>query len=83
MNMEDWRVVDRMLEDMRRGPVISQIYRKIVGKQEKLPKWWWWAFPRTVSRDMMRKDLKLMEKQGIFFTREGLKAKKELILEKF
>ena len=76
MNMEDWRVVDRMLEDMRRGPVISQIYRKIVGKQEKLPKWWWWAFPRTVSRDMMRKDLKLMEKQGIFFTREGLKAKK-------
>ena len=77
MNMQDWRTVDRMLEDFRRGPVISQIYRKITNNsKEALPKWWWWAFPRTVSRDMMRTDLKLIEKEGIFFTEKGIKTKK-------
>ena len=74
MNMEDWRTVDRFLEDMRRGPEIAHLYKKIMGKEKKLPKWWSFAFPRTVDRDMIREDLILLEKNGIHFDKNGMEV---------
>ena len=74
MNMEDWRVFDNMLVEMRRGPGIARLYKKIVGNEKKLPKWWHWAFPRTVSRDMIKDDLLLLEESGVYFTDKGVEA---------
>ena len=71
MNMEDWRVFDNYLEEMRRGPAISKIFKGI-RSGGKIPKWWHWAFPRTVSRDMIKEDLVLLEENGIYFNDKGV-----------
>ena len=70
MDIKDYKVLDSVLKDMVNGPLIGKVFGNWK-HADKLPKWFWYAFPRTVSREMIKEDMVLLKRNGIFWTREG------------
>ena len=70
MDMMDWRTFDNIVQDMVDGPMIGKIFSSI-DNGEKIPKWWYFGLPRNVSRDMIKKDMVLLKRKGVYWTRDG------------
>ena len=71
MTTEDYRVWDRMFQEMRRGTVKNTIFD---GWKKNIPlisKWDHMRFPKYVNEKIMMTDFQLVYKNGFFQTAEG------------
>lgn len=72
LNLEDFRVLNRMFEDMRNGTAYQRLRRSIKkGGKLDLTGWYYHMFPEAVAKDMMRLEFELMPTKQMYFTRDG------------
>ena len=59
-SIEDWHTLDRFLQGTQNGTWIQQLFRPNTGRPEHT-KWHTFMFPKAISQDLLRSDLKLVE----------------------
>ena len=68
MNLHDWKIFNNMLSEYRRGTIFQRLFRE---KTPDLRKRYYWQFPETVNRELMKYDILFLKKKGFFLNKKG------------
>jgi len=71
MDLEEFESLNRYFDNVRKGTWYQQFFAKVKGKFPKLAKRHYQLFPEAIDRDLMREDMRLIEKKGLFLDRMG------------
>ena len=69
MNKSDWLFMKNWFDDIKRGTLWQRLKKK---KFTELSKRHYVQFPETINRELMKDEIVLMQKQGVFLTAEGV-----------
>jgi hypothetical protein len=69
MNKSDWFAMKNWFDDIRRGTLWQRLKS---GSITKLSQRHYLQFPETINRELMKDEIVLMQRQGIFLTPEGI-----------
>jgi len=68
LNKSDWLFLKNWLDDINRGTIWQRLKNQ---KITELSKRHYMQFPETIARELMKDEIVLMQKQGIFLTASG------------
>ena len=68
LNKSDWLFLKNWLDDINRGTIWQRLKNQ---KITELSKRHYMQFPETINRELMKDEIVLMQKQGIFLTASG------------
>ena len=71
VDLHDLKVLDRWLNDTLNGSWYQRTFRKVTRGIPALSKWHYNMFPEAVNQDLMRKEILLLERRGIFKDSHG------------
>ena len=71
VNIHDLKVLDRWLNDTLNGSWFQKTFKKVSKGLPALSKWHYNMFPEAVNQDLMRKEILLLERRGIFKDSHG------------
>jgi hypothetical protein len=71
MDLEEFESLNRYFDDVRKGTWYQQYFAKVKGKFPKLARRHYRLFPEAIDKDLMREDMRLIEKKGLFLDRMG------------
>tara|TARA_R100000655_G_scaffold45974_1_gene82776 strand:- start:7835 stop:16498 length:8664 start_codon:yes stop_codon:yes gene_type:complete len=71
VDLHDLKVLDRWLDSTLNGSWYQRTFRKISKGLPTLSKWHYNMFPEAVNQDLMRKEILLLERRGIFKDSHG------------
>tara|TARA_Y100001938_G_scaffold129580_1_gene184656 strand:- start:369 stop:4613 length:4245 start_codon:yes stop_codon:yes gene_type:complete len=68
MNKQDWFILKNHFDDIKRGT----LWQKLAGgKFTELSERHYMQFPETINRELMRDEIGLMQREGIFLSKSG------------
>ena len=71
MDLEEFESLNRYFDNVRKGTWYQQFFAKVKGKFPKLARRHYRLFPEAIDKDLMREDMRLIEKKGLFLDRMG------------
>ncbi len=71
VDLHDLKVFDRWLDDTLTGSWYQKTFSKIKKKLPALSKWHYSMFPEAINQDLMRKEILLLERRGMFKDSHG------------
>ena len=71
MDLEEFESLNRYFDNVRKGTWYQQYFAKVRGKFPKLARRHYRLFPEAIDKDLMREDMRLIEKKGLFLDRMG------------
>jgi len=78
MNADDFRAMNNFFRDLQTGTIWQRIWKSKGPPQ--LQKRYYYLFPETISRELMKDEIILLKRKGIFTTKDG-KSKVGTIME--
>ena len=69
MNKSDWAFMKEYFDDISRGTLWQRLKKQ---QFTKLSKRHYMQFPETINKELMKDEIVLMQKQGVFLTAEGI-----------
>ena len=66
VDLSELKALDRWLEDTLTGTWYQKLFNKVKRGIPELTKWHYMMFPEAVNRDLMRKEILLLERRGSF-----------------
>ena len=69
MNADDFRAMNNFFSMLQKGTIWQNIW-KSKGAPE-LQKRYYWLFPETINRELMKDEIVLLKRKGIFATKDG------------
>ena len=76
MNKADWMAMSNWFDDIKRGTLWQRLKS---GKITKLSQRHYLQFPETINRELMKDEIVLMQKEGMFLTPEGIFKKGKVV----
>ena len=76
MNLEDFRIFDEWLGDMKTGTIWQRLFDN--KGYLNVSKRHWYLFPETIGREFMKEDMQLLHEKGWFFTAKGDKIRGDI-----
>ena len=70
LTLYDYNILNNWFKDIKNGTWLQRWFDK--GELTKLHQRHYWLFPRTISRELMRDDIALMEENGMFVMQSGV-----------
>ena len=75
-NKQDWMVLRNWLRDTKTGTFWQRLKGEDISKVSQRT---YLQFPETINKELMRDEIVLMQKKGIFMTAEGMKTGKSIL----
>ena len=69
MNMQDWGDLNNVFKEYRKGTIWQRLFNE---KTPDMRRRYWWQFPETVGRELMKYDIMFLKKKGMFLTTDGV-----------
>ena len=69
LNKNDYNILNRWFKDVKTGTIWQQIWGK--DGPTDLAKRHYWLFPKTINRELMKDDIRLMEENGLYLAQGG------------
>ena len=69
LNYNDYNILNRWFKDVKTGTIWQQIWGK--DGPTDLAKRHYWLFPKTINRELMKDDIRLMEENGLYLAQGG------------
>jgi len=68
LNFQDYKTLNRYFKDLRNGSIWQRLFKD---KAPTIQKRFYWLFPNTVNREMMKYEIDWLVKEGLVLTKEG------------
>ena len=68
MDLQDFRDLNNYFKEMRRGTIFQRLFKE---KVPDLRRRYWWQFPATVNREIMKYDIMFLKSKGQFLNDKG------------
>jgi len=69
LNLNDYNILNRWFKDVKTGTIWQQIWGK--DSPTELAKRHYWLFPKTINKELMKDDIRLMEENGLYLAQGG------------
>ena len=79
MNLADFADMNAYFKELRGGTIWQKLFNETTPDMRKR---YWWQFPATVGREMMKYEIMFLKSKGIFTTQKGLVPEKGGIIMK-
>ena len=71
MNLEDFRLINRWFRQFRAGNFLQRFQEMVKGSENiGVKSRWWMLFPKQVTNEMMKHDIKFLPAEGYFQTKD-------------